>query len=366
MSLSQFSIGISRSVSRQPEVQDDPAPAAIDLPTPYLLFVGDVAEAGFAKTAFGLRDWAGDKCVGECASDPAAVATGLERMTPAEAAARGARSMVISVANRGGVIPESWHASLIAALEAGLDIVSGMHVKLTDVPGLGEAAGRLGRKLIDVRTPPADIPVGTGRKRSGKRLLTVGTDCALGKKYTALALARAIAERGVASDFRASGQTGIMIAGGGMPMDAVVSDFEAGAAELLSPDADPAHWDVVEGQGSLLHPAYAAVSLGLLHGSQPDVFVVCHEPGRQVVLGAPGYGVPSVEEIIELTILLGRRTNPAIRCGGVAYNTSMLDEREAAELMARDRERFGLPVADPIRGGAAFEALVDSCLGNAA
>lgn len=334
------------------------------LPTPYLLFVGDVAERGFAKTAFGLRDWAADKCLGECVSDDRAVATGLERMSPAEAVARGARSMVIAVANQGGVIPKSWRPMLVDALAAGLDLVSGMHTRLADVPELAAAAARHGRRLIDVRVPPADIPVGTGRKRSGKRLLTVGTDCALGKKYAALALARALADRGVASDFRASGQTGIMIAGGGLPMDAVVSDFEAGAAELLSPDAAPDHWDVIEGQGSLFHPAYGAVSLGLLHGSQPDVFVVCHEPGRDTVLGAPDFALPSVEEVIALTIALGRRTNPAIRCGGVAYNTAALDADAAARLMAADAERLALPVADPIRGGPAFDALVDRCLGE--
>jgi len=204
--------------------------------------------------------------------------------------------------------------------------------------------------------------VGTGRKRSGKRLLTVGTDCALGKKYAALALYRAFAARGVAADFRATGQTGIMIAGGGMPMDAVVSDFEAGAAEMLSPDAAPDHWDVVEGQGALTHPAYAGVSLGLLHGTQPDVFVVCHDPGRTEMVGVPGYRLTSVEEIVELTILLGSRTNPAIRCGGFAFNTSAMDADVAAALMARESERLGLPVADPMRGGPAFEALVDSCL----
>lgn len=338
------------------------AAGAPALPTPYLLFVGDVAERGFAKTAFGLRDWAADKCLGECVSDERAVATGLPRIAPAEAAARGARSMVIAVANQGGVIPERWHATLIDALSAGLDLVSGMHIRLSEVPGLAAAAALHGRRLIDVRVPPADIPVGTGRKRSGKRLLTVGTDCALGKKYAALALARAFKGRGVASDFRASGQTGIMIAGGGIPMDAVVSDFEAGAAELLSPDAHPDHWDVIEGQGSLFHPAYAAVSLGLLHGSQPDVFVVCHEPGRDTVLGAPDFALPSVEEVSGLTVALGRRTNPAIRCGGIAYNTAALDADEAARLMAADSERLGLPVADPIRGGPAFDALVDQCL----
>lgn len=334
----------------------------IELPQPYVLFLGDTTIAGFAKTAFGLRDWAPDKCVGEIRLAGATVTTGLDAVTPAEAYARGARALVIGVANQGGVIPPSWRASLVEALEAGLDLVAGMHMRLADIPELADAAHRLGRQLFDVRVPPPQIPVGTGRKRSGKRLLTVGTDCALGKKYTALALARAFQARGVDTDFRASGQTGIMIAGGGIPMDAVVSDFEAGAAELLSPDAAPGHWDVIEGQGAITHPSYAAVSLGLLHGSQPDIFVVCHEPGRTEMLGTAGYALTSVEEIVELTVRLGRRTNPDIRCGGFSFNTSALDEAEAAALMARESERLGLPVADPIRGGRAFDALVDSCL----
>ncbi len=153
-----------------------------------------------------------------------------------------------------------------------------------------------------------------------------------------------------------------MIAGGGVPMDAVVSDFEAGAAETVSPDAADDHWDLVEGQGSLFHPAYAAVSLGLLHGSQPDVIVVCHEPGREEILGSPGYRLPSIEETIDLNLRLGARTNPAIRCAGISYNTAHMAEDEAIALMAADSERLGLPVADPIRGGAAFDRLVDSCL----
>jgi uncharacterized NAD-dependent epimerase/dehydratase family protein len=338
---------------------------ALALPQPYLLFLGDTTEPGFAKTAFGLRDWAPERCIGEYALPEADVTTGLAAMTPAEAQARGARAMVIGVANPGGIIPESWRAALLDALEAGLDIVSGMHARLSDIPGLAHVAERLNRRLIDVRVPPASIPVGTGRKRSGKRLLTVGTDCALGKKYTALALWRAFEARGVETDFRATGQTGIMIAGGGVPMDAVVSDFEAGAAEMLSPDAAPDHWDVIEGQGALTHPAYAAVSLGLLHGSQPDVFVVCHEPGRREMLGTAGYGVVSVEEIADLAIRLGRRTNSAIRCGGFSYNTAALDADEATALMAAESARLGLPVADPIRGGAAFDALVDTCLKGA-
>ena len=335
---------------------------AITLPTPYLLFVGDVTEPGYAKTAFGLRDWAGEKCVGEVASTPDAVATGLPRTTPAEAAAKGARALVIAVANPGGFIPPAWRATLVQALEAGLDLVSGMHVRLAEVPDLADAAARLGRRLIDVRVPPAGIPVATGRKRTGKRLLTLGTDCALGKKYTALALANAFSARDIDAHFRATGQTGIMIAGSGIPMDAVVSDFEAGAAEMLSPDAAPNHWDVIEGQGSLMHPAYAAVSLGLLHGSQPDVVVVCHEPGRREMLGMPGYEVPSVEEVIDVALLLGRRINPAIRCGGVSYNTGAMNEAEAMRVMAADRERLRLPLADPMRPGPAFDRLVDTCL----
>jgi len=335
---------------------------ALELPFPYLLFLGDTTEPAYAKTAFGLRDWVPQRCVGEWACAGASITTGLPRMTPREAFATGARALVIGVANTGGVIGESWVPLLVEALEAGLDVVSGLHAKLCEVPELAAAAARTGRRLIDVRTPPSGIPIASGRKRSGKRLLTVGTDCALGKKYTALALARAFAARGVAVDFRATGQTGILIAGGGMPMDAVVSDFEAGAAEILSPDAPPDHWDVIEGQGSLFHPAYAAVSLGLLHGSQPDVFVVCHEPGRECILGHPQYALPSIAETIDLTVRLGRRTNPAIRCGGVSLNTARLDADDARELLQREGLKLGLPVADPIRRGPEFVRLVDSCL----
>jgi uncharacterized NAD-dependent epimerase/dehydratase family protein len=331
------------------------------LPQPYLLFLGDTTEPGYAKTAFGLRDWAGDRCVGEWACG-ATVTTGLPWLTPDEARARGARGLVIGVANSGGVIHESWIAPLVEALAAGLDIVSGMHTRLNDTPALKIAAARYGRRLIDIRTPPARIPIASGIKRAGKRLLTVGTDCALGKKYTALAIARAFAQRGVDADFRATGQTGILIAGRGMPMDAVISDFEAGAAEMLSPAADANHWDIIEGQGSLFHPAYAAVSLGLLHGSQPDVFVVCHEPGRTHILGHPTFTLPSIEETIELTIRLGRRTNPAIRCGGVSLNTARLGADIADAVIVEHAARLGVPVADPIRGGAAFERLVDACL----
>jgi len=339
----------------------EPLTKVAGLPSPYLLFLGDTVEPGYAKTAFGLRDWAPDRCVGELTLPGASVTAGLAEMSPAEAHAKGARALVIGVANAGGFIPSSWNVMLAEALEAGLDIIAGMHSKLVDIPGLQASANRLGRRLFDVRTPPADIPTATGERRSGKRLLTVGTDCALGKKYTALAIVRGLQYRGVDAQFRATGQTGIIIAGSGIPIDAVVSDFVAGAAEILSPDAAPEHLDVIEGQGSLFHPAYAGVSLGLLHGSQPDLFVVCHDPSRKHILGHPGRPLPPIEQVIAQTIALGRVTNPGIRCAGISLNTSQLSDAAAEAEIASTERMIGLPAADPIRGGTAFERLLDAC-----
>lgn len=338
------------------------AAAVLDLPRPYLLFLGDTREAGYAKTAFGLRDWAPELCIGEFALTDDTVSTGLPKLSPAAAHAEGARALVIGVANYGGIILPAWVDSLVDALASGLDIISGMHSLLSSVPALQQAADHYGRRLIDVRVPPRSIPIATGRKRGGRRLLTVGTDCALGKKYTALALARAFTARGVDADFRATGQTGILIAGRGIPMDAVVSDFEAGAAELLSPDAARDHWDIIEGQGSLFHPAFAAVSLGLLHGSQPDVVVVCHQPGRRSMSGLPDYQLPTLAETIDMTLRLGSRTNPGIRCGGVSLNTAHLDEVERRQVLEDAERSLGLPAADPMRPGVALEALVENCL----
>jgi uncharacterized NAD-dependent epimerase/dehydratase family protein len=338
-------------------------PTVLTLPQPYLLFLGDATDTAFAKTAYGLRDWARDRCVGELACAGASISAGLPILTPKQAQAHGARSVVIGVANVGGIIRDSWIALLVEALESGLDIISGMHGKLEDVPALQAAADRFGRRLINVRTPPRNIPVATGRKRTGKRLLTVGTDCALGKKYTALALTREFKKRAVDADFRATGQTGILIAGAGIPIDAVVADFVAGAAEILSPDAAPNHWDVVEGQGSLFHPSYAGVSLGLLHGSQPDVIVLCHEVGRDHILGLEGYATPTLTEAMELTLVLARRTNPQVRCAGISLNTSQFDASRAREVIGEHSARLRLPVADPFRPGPELDRLVDACLG---
>jgi uncharacterized NAD-dependent epimerase/dehydratase family protein len=327
---------------------------------PYLLYLGDAVLKSDCKTAFGLRDWCGQDVIGEWSHPAAKVTLDLPRLSPAEAARQGAGSIVVGVAPTGGVLPDYWRDDLEAALIAGLDAVSGLHTRLTSLPRLVRAAERSGVRLVDVRNPPAAYPVGSGRKRTGRRVLTVGTDCALGKKYTALALTRALQSQGAAATFRATGQTGIMIAGSGIPMDALVADFLAGAAEALSPDNDPAHWDVIEGQGSLLHPAYAAVTLGLLHGSQPDAIVLCHAPERVTIEEYPDYPIPPLPQVIDEYLRAGRLTNRNIRCVGVSINSSTLDDDEWQHYRAQLERELQLPVCDPLRGGvdAIAEALL--------
>ena len=276
---------------------------------------------------------------------------GLPDYDVTEAAANGAQTLVIGTAVVGGAIPEAWIQLLVDALDAGLDLAAGVHTRLSSIDRLVEAAARSGSKLIDVRVPPPHIPVGTGVKRSGKRLLTVGTDCALGKKYTALALEREMKARGLNVDFRATGQTGIMISGSGIPIDAVVADFVSGAAEMVSPSNDADHWDVIEGQGSVFHPGYSAVSVGLLVGSQPDAFVVCTEAGRTHIKGWPSFELPSIGAVIQRTLDIGAQVNPSIRCAGISVNTSMLSELERAEYLAQLSSDYGLPAVDPIALG---------------
>lgn len=332
----------------------------LTLRQPYLVFLGDADNEPLAKTAFGLRDWAPEACRAQLRLPECKISLGLEDLTPQAAAAAGVGSLLIGIAPPGGQIPKAWEASLIAAAEAGLDVVSGMHGALADVPGLAEVAKRRGVALIDVRGAKLKIPVGTGRKRTGKRLLTVGTDCALGKKYTALALARAMKARGISADFRATGQTGIMISGSGLPIDSVVADFIAGAAELLSPDAPADHWDIVEGQGSLFHPAYAGVTLGLIHGSQPDALVLCHDPLRTKVRSLPDFPLPTLEVAAERNLAAARLTNPNVRLVGVSLNTHALDESARVKVIADTERRMGVPTFDPLR--SSLDALIDKVL----
>jgi uncharacterized NAD-dependent epimerase/dehydratase family protein len=321
------------------------------LQKPYLLFLGDVQDKLTAKTAFGLRDWCAEDVVGEWSLPGCAVTLGLPRLSPSQAAAQGAGSIIVGIAPTGGTLPPHWVAELAAAADAGLDVVSGLHTRLTSFPELVRIASRRGVRLIDVRHGERAYGAASGRKRSGKRLLTVGTDCALGKKYTALALAKSLRTRGVAATFRATGQTGIMISGEGIAIDAVVADFIAGAAEHLSPDNTPDHWDVIEGQGSLYHPAYAGVTLGLLHGSQPDAIVLCHDPSRRTIDEYPDFPIPDLRVAIDDYLRAGRLTNPAVRCVGLSINTSSLSDTDSAEYLQRVTAELGLPACDPVRTG---------------
>ena len=323
----------------------------IHFDTPFVVFLGDIAHDTYAKTGLGLVQWRRDGCRGQVRLPGCGVDAGVPELTIAQAKAVGVKSLIIGSAAVGGVVPEAWVSTLCDAALAGMAIVAGLHIRLSSLPGLAEAAARGGARLVDVRVPPPGLPVGTGLKRSGKRVLTVGTDCACGKKYTALALDQEMRRRGLNSNFRATGQTGIMIAGQGLPLDAVVADFVTGAAEVLSPDNVAGHWDMVEGQGAIFHPGYLQVTVGLLVGSQPDAFVVCHDPLRRHVSGWPDFALPSIAQVIERTVQIGSLTNPAIRCVGVALNTSKVPGRERDMLLARYRSEHGLPVVDPLVEG---------------
>lgn len=329
----------------------------LSFPTPYLLFLGDRESPLDAKTALGLMQWRPEKCLGQWSLPGCQINIGLEYMDPKTAYATGARSLIIGVAPSGGGIPEHWIPSLVKAVNAGMDIVSGMHTSLSAIPELVDAAERNGQHLVDVRIPPRQLKVASGRKRSGKRLLTVGTDCCVGKKYSALALHQSMTEAGLSATFRATGQTGIMIAGEGIPLDAVVADFLPGAAEILSPDNDEDHWDVIEGQGSLYHPAYAAVTLGLIHGSQPDALVLCHEAGRVAIDEYPNYAIPPLLDCLESYQNAAQLTNSEACFIGACINTSSMSVQAADRYLATVSEELGLPCVDPLRGG--LDQLID-------
>ena len=324
---------------------------------PYVIFVGDESSPVYTKTGAGIAHWNPDACVGQIRLSPDAADLGLPDMTLDDALAAGARTLVIGIAVVGGAIPATMRAVILEALNRGIDVASGTHDRLADDPEFAAAAASSGATITDIRVPPPGLPVGKGVKRQGKRLLTVGTDCALGKKYTALALAREMSARGMDATFRATGQTGILISGSGVPIDAVVADFVSGAAETLSPDAPESHWDVIEGQGGILHPGYAAVSMGLLMGSQPDAIVVCTDATRETIVGWPDFPLPSIRDVIDLTLRIGSVVNPAIRVVGISANTSGLEEAQRAEYLRSLSETYGVPAVDSVATGVS--AIVD-------
>jgi uncharacterized NAD-dependent epimerase/dehydratase family protein len=272
---------------------------------------------------------------------------------------------LVGVATTGGVFPPAWHELLGRCVSSGLDVENGLHVRLREIPGLAELAAASGVELRDLRDPPADLSTATGANLEvdATIVLTVGSDCAIGKMTTTCELDLEARRRGLASVFVPTGQTGIAIAGWGISVDAVVSDFLAGAAERLVVDGarrGDLLW--VEGQGAILHPVYSGVTLGLMHGSAPHLYVLCHEAGRTTVEGDPSASpIPGLSELVELHERLSLPRRPA-RVACIALNTRGLEDEEARAAIAAAEADTGLPADDPVRFGAG--RLLDSVVAS--
>jgi uncharacterized NAD-dependent epimerase/dehydratase family protein len=268
----------------------------------------------------------------------------------------------VGVAVAGGRLPPVWRQILRDAIEAGLDVEAGMHEFLADDPELAELAARHGVELRDYRRPPADlsVPTGANLEHDAAVVLTVGSDCAVGKKTVVVELDRAARGRGIRSVFVPTGQTGIMLAGWGIAVDAVVSDFLAGAGErLVVEGAKRGDLLFVEGQGSIVHPQFSGVTLGLYHGTMPHLLVLCHRAGDVEIEGAPGHAIPPLPELVELYERLALPARPA-RVAAIALNTGRLDEAEAHEAVGAVARETGLPTDDPVRFGP--DSLLDAVL----
>ena len=319
---------------------------------PYVLFLGDAADPLAAKVAQGINDWRPGISVGQIRLPGCNADLGLKNVSVKEAVELGAKTLVIGVANRGGYISKEWMDILKEALIEGLDIASGLHNLLNDYSELANIAKLKSRKLIDVRIPNVKYPIANGIRRKGKRCLAVGTDCSIGKMYTAIALEKELIKLGHKASFRATGQTGILINGDGVPLDAVIADFMAGSIEYLTPDNDQNHWDIIEGQGSLFHPSYSGVTLALIHGGQPDALILCHEPTRSHMRGLPEYSLPTLENLKEVSLKMAKIVNENAKVIGISINTSQMSEGEAINYIDEIEKKMNLPTVDPIRQGA--------------
>ena len=318
---------------------------------PYVLFLGDAPDPLAAKVAQGIKDWRPGLSIGQITLPGCKADMGLKNLSIKESVSMGAKTLVIGVANRGGIISDKWKDVLKDAIISGLDIASGLHNLLRDESELVNLAKIHNTNLIDVRVPTVEYPIANGIKRSGKRCLAVGTDCSIGKMYTAIALEKEMKNKGLKATFRATGQTGILITGDGVPLDAVIADFMAGSIEHLTPDNDEDHWDIIEGQGSLYHPSYSGVTMALVHGGQPDALILCHEPTRSHMRGLPGYSLPTLKELNDTAIKLAKVVNKNVKVIGVSVNTSNMENEKALEYLKQVEEEMKLPTVDPVLTG---------------
>ncbi len=330
--------------------------------TPYLIFLGDAPDQLAAKVGQGIKDWRPDISLGQIRLPSCKADLGLCDYTLEEAKNLGAKTLIVGVANRGGTFSSTWKETLCQALDLKFDIASGLHNLLSDEREFKELASLNKCSLFDVRITSENFPIANGKKRSGKRCLTIGTDCSIGKMYSTLAIEREMLNRGIKATFRATGQTGILISGSGIPLDAIVADFMAGAVETLTPDADDDHWDLIEGQGSLFHVSYSGVTMALIHGGQPDHLILCHEPTRTHMRGLPHYNIPTLEALYETALPLARIANPDCKISGICLNTKNITETEGKDLIKEIENTFHLPTLDPFKDGT--KTIVDNLLKN--
>jgi len=336
-----------------------------------LLAEGFSADPHYGKTALGVLRYRRDDVAAilDSTRPPGELVDGVPLVASVEdALAFGPTTALVGVATQGGRFPPAWIEILERCIAAGLDIENGLHVFLADDPRLAASAAEHGVELRDLRRPPADLSTATGANLGvpGTIVLTVGSDCAIGKMTVSLELDREARSRGVRSIFVPTGQTGIAIAGWGIAVDAVVADFIAGAAERLVVEGSERGGDLlwVEGQGAILHPVYSGVTLGLYHGSAPHLLVLCHQPGQTEIEGAGGgpHPIPPLDQLVELHERLALPARPA-KVAAVALNTRRLAEDEARAAIAAAEAETGLTADDPVRFGAC--RLVDAVLGAA-
>jgi uncharacterized NAD-dependent epimerase/dehydratase family protein len=331
-----------------------------------ILAEGRSGDAHYGKTARGVIRYAPDPSVVVVDSTrPGETLDGVPVVgTVAEALQYEPTTAIVGVATQGGRFPPAWRELLKQCVEAGLDVENGLHEFLADDPELAELARGHDVELRDLRRPPEglDVPTEENLRIPARIVLTVGSDCAIGKKTVALELDLEARRRGLRSVFVPTGQTGIAIAGWGIAIDAVVADFLAGAAERLVVEGHRRGGELlfVEGQGSLAHPAYSGVTLGLIHGSAPHAFVLCHRAKATEIEGYPGHPLPSLTELIDLHERISLPLRPA-RVACLALNTAHLDEDDARTAIEAAASETGLPADDPVRFGAG--PLLEAVLG---
>jgi uncharacterized NAD-dependent epimerase/dehydratase family protein len=322
----------------------------------------------YGKTATGVIRYGTDTVVAVIDSTRAgqdvsqALHTSLGRGIPVvrdihEALATGPDTLLIGIAPMGGALPQTWRWQLLTAINSGLDIISGLHFFLSEDPELNQAAAQKGVTILDVRRPPHKNRVAQflPHRAGSHTVLLVGSDCATGKMTSALELERESRKRGLNSAFVATGQTGMMIAGTGLPVDRIISDFVAGMVEEMVLDFCEHHdWVFVEGQGALNHPGYSPVTLGLIHGSMPDAMIFSHLAGATVIEGLDHCALPPLPQLVQLNEQMVNILRPARPCRvvGIALMTIHLSDQEAAAAVRQVEAETGLPTTDVIRFGA--------------